>query len=121
MTINPGQDIIERQSTEQAGKWAEEVYQTLVEHFLQGMVIIQNARLVFANPAVVEMSGYTLEELLSFSFDNVKAAVYPEDQERVWRNMQDCLNGKSVPPDQDYRLLRKDGTVRWVEALSSRI
>jgi len=51
----------------------------------------------------------------------VKAAVYPEDQERAWRNMQDCLNGKSVPPDQDYRPLRNDGTVRWVEALSSRI
>ncbi|MBU1634917.1 PAS domain-containing protein [bacterium] len=41
------------------------MYQTLVEHFLQGMLIIQDARIVFANPAVVEMSGYTLEKLFA--------------------------------------------------------
>ncbi|MDH7486378.1 MAG: GAF domain-containing protein [Anaerolineae bacterium] len=104
-----------------ARKEAEEAYRVLVEHSLQGLVIIQDGRVVFANPALVELSGYSQEELLALSPEQVKAVVHPEDQERVWGNLMRRLAGEPIPPRREFRFLRKDGQVRWVEILASRI
>ena len=99
----------------------EETYRAVVENSLQGLAILQDNRVVFANSALIEISGYTLEELFSLSPDDVKAVVHPEDQERIWRNMQARLAGKPVPPCQEFRFIRRDGKVRWVETMASYI
>ena len=39
----------------------------LVERSLQGLLILQDIRIVFANPAFAAMSGYTVDELLALS------------------------------------------------------
>lgn len=64
-------------------KRAEEAYRTLVDQSLQGLVIVQDFRIVFANAAFAEISGYTLEELLSLASEQVRALVHPEDQAQV--------------------------------------
>ena len=107
-------DITER-------KRAEEAYQTVVQRALQGLAILQDSRIVFANQALLEMSGYSLEETLSLLPDDVITTVHPEDRERVWTGMRDLLAGKPVSSPQAIRLIRKDGTTRWVDVLASRI
>jgi PAS domain S-box-containing protein len=102
-------------------KRAEEEYRALVEHSLQGFLVIQDFRIVFANPALAEIVGYTVEELKSLSSDAVKASVHPEDQSLVWGRMQDRIEGKPVPPRYEYRVIRKDSEVRWLEMFSSRV
>jgi PAS domain S-box-containing protein len=99
----------------------EEMYRLLVEHSLQGLVIIQEAHIVFANAAFTEISGYTIDELLSLSPDEVRAIIHPEDQALVWKRFQARLEGKPTPPRYEYRGIRKDGTVRWLEMVASRI
>jgi PAS domain S-box-containing protein len=111
--------VIARNITER--KRAEEAYRTVVQHALQGLAILQDSRIVFANQALLEMSGYSLEETLSLPPNDVLATVHPEDRERVWMGMQDLLAGKPVSLPQAFRLRRKDGTIRWVETLASRI
>lgn len=100
---------------------AEEAYRTLVQNSLQGLAILQDGRVVFANPALAEISGYTVEELLALSPEEVGALVHPEDRERVLQRMRERLAGKEVPPRQEFRFLRKDGAVRWVETLATRV
>jgi diguanylate cyclase (GGDEF)-like protein/PAS domain S-box-containing protein len=107
-------DITER-------KHAEEAYHVVVEHSLQGLHILQDQREVFANSAYAEMLGYTVEELLALSPKKTTKLVYPEDQERVWGYYRDHLEGKSVRARDEFRIIRKDGSLRWVEAFSSRI
>jgi len=102
-------------------KRAEEAYRTLVDHSLQGLLIIQDMRIVFANTAFVEISGYTNKELPLLSPEEVSAMIHPEDQALVWGRFRDRLQGKSVPPHYEYRGIRKDGTVRWLEMFPSRI
>jgi PAS domain S-box-containing protein len=41
--------------------------------------------------------------------------IHPEDQELVWGRFRDRLAGEPVPPLYEYRGVRKDGTVRWLE------
>ena len=63
---------------------AEEAYRALVEQSLQGLVILQDFRIVFANTAFVEISGRSVEELLSLSPEEVVVMIHPEDQALVW-------------------------------------
>ncbi|GEM_PF-1103640 len=114
-------DITERKRTQKALQESEEKYRALVERSLQGLVIVQDFRIVFANASFAEMSGYTVEELLSLSPEEVRATTYPEDQAFVWGRFRDHLVGKPVPSHYEYRGIRKDGTIRWLEIFASRI
>lgn len=100
---------------------AEEAYRTLVEHSLQGLTILQDGRIVFANEALAQMVGYSRDELLAFSADDVQSILYPDDRDQVWQWMQDHLQGRPVSPRWPFRFIHQDGSIRWVEALVSHI
>ena len=102
-------------------KRAEEAYHAVVEHSLQGLHILQDQREIFANSAYAELLGYTVEELLALSPKKVKNLVHPDDQEIAWGHVRDRIAGKPAPPHYEFRIIRKDGSVRWVESFPSRI
>jgi len=100
---------------------AEEAYHALVEHSLQGSIILQDNRIVFANPAICEISGYSYEELRALPPEDVRNLIHPDDQDEVWGRVRDRFAGEPVPPRNEFRVVRKDGTVRWLEAHASTI
>ncbi|MFX1253799.1 MAG: PAS domain S-box protein [Promethearchaeota archaeon] len=112
-------DITARKHIEMALRESEEKYRQLVENSLQGIVIFQDGRIVFANKQLCEMSGYCLEELLAISPEEVQALIHPEDRARVFENMQARMEGKPVPPRYEFRIIRKNGTVYWLELFST--
>ncbi len=114
-------EITGHKQVEEALKESEENYRSLVEQSLQGLVVIQDFRIVFANTAFAEISGYAVEELLSLSPKEMQALIHSEDQALVWGRFRDRLAGKAVPPRYEYRGIRKDGTVCWLEMFASRI
>ena len=59
---------------------SEEKYRTLVEHTADMVFIAQDGNLVFANTALVSLSGYTLDEIIGLPFPRLIA---PEDREMV--------------------------------------
>jgi PAS domain S-box-containing protein len=99
-------------------KEMKEIYETLVENLLEGLAIFQDGRVVFVNPALVEMSNYTVEEWLSLdpSLRTIQEYIHPEDQARALQAIVDRLAGQPPPEKMIIRLKRKDGTMRWVEA-----
>jgi two-component system cell cycle sensor histidine kinase/response regulator CckA len=101
---------------EQAEYWRiREEHRSLVEHSLQGLVILQEGRIVFANRTFAHMIGYDVEELLTMSAQEVRASVHEEDGESIWKRYQDRLKGEPVPERYEFRLTRKDGALLWVE------
>jgi diguanylate cyclase (GGDEF)-like protein/PAS domain S-box-containing protein len=100
---------------------AEEAYHAVVEHSLQGLHVLQDQREIFANSAYAEMLGYTVEELLVLSPKQVKNLVHPDDQEVAWGHVRNRIEGKPAPAHYEFRIIRKDGTVRWVESFPTRI
>lgn len=97
------------------------MYRVLVESSLQGLSITQDFRYLWVNRAFCEMTGYSEEELLAWPPDKVRALVHPEDQNLVWSRWLERIKGKPVLPRYEYRMVRKDGSVGWVEMLASRI
>jgi PAS domain S-box-containing protein len=99
----------------------EEAYHAVVEHSLQGLHVLQDQREIFANSAYAEILGYTVEELLALSPKQVRNLVHPDDQEIAWGHVRDRIEGKPGPAHYEFRIIRKDGTVRWVESFPTRI
>ncbi len=118
------EDLLEaRKQAEQAIRASEEKYRTLVDGSLQGVVIAQDepVRLSFANAAMENLSGYSVDELLSMGASDLAGLIHPDDRERFFGNFKRRLAGESVPPVAEYRLLRKDGKVAWALCHSSAI
>jgi PAS domain S-box-containing protein len=104
-----------------ARKQAEETYRVLVENSLQGLMIFQDGRTVFANAVTAEITGYTITELLALSPEQQRALIHPDDQALVAQRIRARLNGNPISPRHEFRLVRKDGTVRWVDNHATRI
>jgi PAS domain S-box-containing protein len=108
-----------RDITEQ--KKMEAAHRTLVENSLQGLAILEGYKIDFVNPTLAEMLGYTVEELMSFEAKEWEKVIHPEDREFVLKRYADRMQGKKAQSHYEFRMLRKDGTVLWVELFSSRI
>jgi two-component system cell cycle sensor histidine kinase/response regulator CckA len=115
------QEIAERKQAETALRESEARYRTLVEQSLQGLVIFGDDGIIFANSVFADMVGYTVEELMSLSVQDLGAAVYPDDRALVWERFQDRLTRKPVSQRYEFRVIRKDGTLRWVEMSPNRV
>jgi PAS domain S-box-containing protein len=104
--VGIGRDITER-------KQAEDAYHAIVDHSLQGLVVIQNGRLVFANRAMARISGYTIDEMLSASSGPIREFVHPFDRERVWANHEARLRANRCRSSTSFgrcaRTARSDG------------
>jgi PAS domain S-box-containing protein len=116
-------DITERKLADDALRESEAKFRNVVEQSLQGIVISQGTppRIYFANEAFCNMIGYTIEELLAMPPKKVKDMIHPADREFVLQRVNDRLKGKPAPQQYEYRMLRKDGTILWVEVFATLI
>ena len=113
-TLSSGEDITRRRQ-------AEEAYRSLVDHSLQGLLLFQEGKAVFANQAMAEITGYTIDEMRALPAEQVRNFIHPEDRERVWQNQRRRLAGEAVPEHYEMRGIRKDGSVCWLDLHASRI
>jgi len=104
-----------------ARRRADEAYRNLVESSLQGLVILQDYRVVFANQAAAEVLCTTVEELTSLSANEIYTMVHPLNRDGEWQRYRDIMAGLDVPPRFELRVIRRDGAFRTVEMIASRI
>jgi PAS domain S-box-containing protein len=95
-------------------KEAEEAHRLLIDNSLQGLAIIQDDIIVFANQSFANICGYAIDELLSLSPAQIKESVHIEDQDLIWRRYANLLSG-GKPPKCEFRLIRKDRSIAWLE------
>ncbi|WP_287583530.1 PAS domain S-box protein, partial [Candidatus Borrarchaeum sp.] len=114
-------DISERKRSEKSLRESEEKCRKLIELSLYGVLIIQDQGIVFANPAFAKILGYTMEELLAFSPEEMRMLVHSEDRALVEVRIRDRFMGESVPQRYSFRMIRKDGSTRWLESSTNLI
>jgi PAS domain S-box-containing protein len=115
--------IVERKKAKTLLVESEAKYRTLVEESLQGIMIAQGVppRVIFANLAMGKMLGYEVEEFSSLSPHEVMGLVYSEDRELFFNRFSDRLTGKHRESIYEFRAVRKDGSILWMQASSTRI
>lgn len=99
-------DITERVEMEKALQESELRYRTLIQSLQEGLFVIQDGKFVFLNNAIVDIVGYSVEELTGESFLKVIASI---DKELVATNYQLRVNGEISPSNYEVRLIKKDG------------
>jgi PAS domain S-box-containing protein len=114
-------DATERKQTETALRDSEHKYRVLVEQSLQGFGVIKDMpfQIVFANSALAEILGYSVDELLHLSPEAATSLIHPDDWELFSQHYSACLEGEESAPRYQLRVIRKDGSARWVEILAS--
>ena len=99
----------------------EEAYRILVEQSLQGIIIIQDSRIVFSNKAFANIVGYSIDELLAMNPNEVVSLSHSDDRMRMTEYHQSRLKGETVPNQYEIRLIRKEQTLACVNVMASRI
>ena len=68
-------------------------------------------KILFANPAYEQIWGHSIEQLYRNPADRAEA-IHPEDRARAWENF--ARLGQNERYDEEYRIVRPDGSIRWV-------
>ncbi len=105
-------DITKLKEAEEKLRDSEMRYRLLIETASEGIVVTQDAHVKFANPVMLTMLGYTQTQLFSKPFVYF---IHPEDREMVFRNHLNRLAGETVSPRYQFRCLKSDGNIIWIE------
>jgi diguanylate cyclase (GGDEF)-like protein/PAS domain S-box-containing protein len=87
-------------------------FRELAEHVGAATFIYRGPTFLYVNAAATELTGYTREELLRMKFWEL---VHPDFRELVRDRGMARQRGENVPRRYEFRILRKDGTLRWVD------
>lgn len=97
---------------------------TLAERATQLQFVLEGSELGFwdwhiargtveRNARWAAMLGYTHAEL-QLTTQQWADFVHPDDRERAWASIYDAVEGRTNAHKLEYRMLHKDGSVRWI-------
>jgi len=111
-------DITQQVEAENILRQSQELYQALLEHSRDGVYLIQQGVIKFANQALAQALGYKLDELVGASYMSLIASEDTDDQaqrkaerERGYRGLQ----------TYEIHLLHKNGSHRLFEVRAAAV
>jgi len=112
-------DVTERKRAEKALSESEEKHRAIFESAAEGILIgaVASRRFRYANPAICQMLGYTPEEIMALSVDDIHP---PEELSWIVAAFMDASsNERKVVPS--VPCLRKDKTIIYADITCSTI
>jgi diguanylate cyclase (GGDEF)-like protein/PAS domain S-box-containing protein len=107
-------DITDRKHIEEKLALSEEQYRFVLEGSELGFWdwnIVSNS--VERNERWAAMLGYCHQEIQDTT-QQWTDFIYPDDREKAWQSIADVLEGRSEIHKLEYRMLHKDGSIRWI-------
>ena len=104
--------IIITGTIEETLRESEEKFRVLAESTPTAIMMYQNNKYVYANPAAERISGYSLEELVTMDF---WAFIHPDYRHLVQERGQKRQTGESTVSRYEFKIVTKDGTEKWVD------
>ncbi|MFW5769882.1 MAG: PAS domain S-box protein [Spirochaetota bacterium] len=105
-------DITERKKAEVELRESEERFRTYTESTSVAIMIYQENRWIYANPAAEKITGYSVEELKVINFWDF---VHPDHRELVKERGLARLRGENPENEYEFKILTRNGKTRWVE------
>ncbi|MEM4155282.1 MAG: PAS domain S-box protein [Archaeoglobaceae archaeon] len=110
-------DVTRAKKLENELRNREEFYRALIEESLTPVYIVQNRKILYVNKAFEGLTGYSKEEILGKEF----FMIHPEDRELVIGRYLERESGLREIETYSFRIIRKDGKVRWITVRPSKI
>ena len=89
-----------------------EPFQKLISKTAVAIYVVQDNRVIYANPATLAMYGYSEGHLTGKSMTEL---IHPDDRESVLESHQACLLGKEFPTTFSNRIVSAEGEIKHVE------
>ncbi|MDD1691505.1 MAG: PAS domain S-box protein [Methanoregula sp.] len=105
------EDITIRKKAETALRESEEKYRSLVDKASEAITIIQDLRMVYANPRMIDLVGIPAKNLLGMEFWET---VWPEDREMLKARYLERHAVDDVSANFDFRMIGPGGSPRWI-------
>jgi PAS domain S-box-containing protein len=105
-------EITENKRAEERLQASEENYRLLVENATDGIAVIQDGVIKFANPKLAEFALCSVEEIVSRPFTEF---IHPDDRQMVAEHYASRLNQENAPRTYQFKALDKEGNTKWAE------
>jgi len=105
-------DITSRKNATKALQESEEKFRTFTESASIAIMIYQNDRWIYANPAAEKITGYSKKELLQMKFWEF---THPDFKETIIQRGKKRQQGENPPPHYEFKIRTKQGIEKWVD------
>ena len=108
-------DISASKALEECMREKEELFRAILDNASDGISYqdLKTQGYRFMNPALVDMSGFTAEEIKGFTVQQIFDRVHPDDRGRVDAQRRRLAQGRE-PESIQYRWRVKQGDYRWL-------
>jgi len=107
-----GRDISDRRSAEEALRSSEEKYRVLVESAHEGILVVQDGIIKFANARAAELIGIPMDESPHLPFDSLLPTA---DHGLAFELYRKGPQNPSIPHIYAFRIRDEAGNTRWIE------
>jgi len=111
-------DISERKAMEEALRKSEEHYRHVIQSLQEGLFVLQDEKFVFVNDAIVDILGYTVEEMTGRHFNTV---IPVELHDKKKKKSTRRRTGHADSWSYEFQLLHKNGKTRIPVILSTNL
>jgi PAS domain S-box-containing protein len=111
-------DVTDRKRREQEIEEQKQLYSTLVEQSPNGIMIVQDEEIVFANERMATLTGMSEDELLGCRFYEIMT---PEYRDLVRKRYEKRIRGEQPPRNYKIEVQTDDGGAREIDLHVSRI
>ncbi len=101
---------------ETSKEW-ESQFREIISKAGEGIFITQDGVIKYENQACLDITGYSFGRWSSS--DVISGLVHPDDRDMVALYHSLRMEGKESPDKYDFRLVGKDGAIKWIEMNAS--
>ena len=114
--IGTGIDVTEKREVERAMRASDECFRHLAENIPLVFWVreVPENRISYVSPAYEQVWGRKLGDF-DEAYQSFAQSIHPDDREALFQKIQKETGG-SARADSDYRIVRPDGTIRWIHS-----
>ena len=108
------EDFSDRKRSKAATQADEDKFRGLIEASIQGVLVHQGLRPLFANQALADIFGFENPEAV-LHLDSVIDFVALHERKRIQDYVGSRLRGEEAPSDYEFQGVRRNGSLVWLE------
>jgi hypothetical protein len=101
-----------KHQTERRLMESEALFRGVAETVTAAIILFRDRTIIYVNRFTEPLSGYTIAELKSM---NILDVVHPDFRALMEERLAARERGETVPARYEFKLVRKDGSERWVD------
>lgn len=116
--IHVATDVTQLKEAEKALRESEEKFRSLVENSSQGILVVQEERIKYANPFALKLFGASLEQVFISHYLDF---THPQDRELIAERYRKRALGEEVSGTVQFQVVSLSGEAKWVEGHTASI